>query len=90
MNPTEPPAEHCIAPDCTQRAVMEFTVAEQGRLAGQDWQPGDTIGLCAPHGMDIYAAIGATQPKEVAEWLRPESADPPNTWKPPRDLHWRA
>jgi hypothetical protein len=88
---TEPPAEHCVAPDCDQQAVMEFTVAEAGRFAARDWQPGDTIGLCVPHGMDVYGTIGAWRPDQVADWLRPEAGgERPNTWKPPRGLYWRA
>jgi hypothetical protein len=53
------------------------------RFAGRDWQPGDQIHLCPPHGVDVYRTVGATDPSQVAEWLRPDAADPPNTWRPP-------
>jgi hypothetical protein len=89
--PTEPPAEQCVAPACDRHAVMEFTVAEPGRFAARDWTPGQTIGLCVPHGMDVYATIGADRPEQVAEWLRPEAGgDRPNTWRAPRGLYWHA
>ena len=74
----------CVAPHCTADAEPAFTVGDPGgRLAGRDWKPGDVIHLCWPHAMDVYATIGKTDPSQVAEWLRPDAADPPNTWQPP-------
>jgi hypothetical protein len=88
---TEPPSDHCVAPGCDQAAVMEFGVEEAGRFAARDWRPGETIGLCVPHAMDVYHTVGLADPADVAEWLRPEAGgERPNTWHAPRGLYWRA
>jgi hypothetical protein len=79
---TEPPGDHCVAPGCGKRGVAEFTAAADGRLAGRDWHAGDTIAVCADHALDIYRTVGVDDPRRVAEWLRPDAADPPNTWRP--------
>jgi hypothetical protein len=71
----------CIAPGCERAGEAVFTAAETGRLAGQDWSPGDTFAVCWPHANDIYATQGVTDPAGVAAWLRPDAADPPNTWR---------
>lgn len=72
----------CIAPACTADAETAFIVDGTGRLAGRDWKPGDVVRLCWPHAMDVYGTTGKTDPSQVAEWLRPDAADPPNTWRP--------
>lgn len=71
----------CIAPGCNQPSGMEFIADAFGRLGGQDWKPGDKIPVCWPHAADIYQTQGATRPSQIAEWLRPDAADPPNTWR---------
>ncbi len=76
------PAHVCIAPDCHGLATTEFAAAEHGRLAGQDWSPGDKIRLCPAHAADIWSTVGKTRPEDIAPWLRPDAADPPNTWRP--------
>jgi hypothetical protein len=68
---------------------MKFVVADDPpppkgqtwRFAGRGWQPGEDIWLCMAHAHDVYMTIGATSPDQVAEWLRPDAADPPNTWR---------
>lgn len=74
----------CVAPGCGAVAALTFIAAQDGRLGGQDWQEGDPIFVCMPHGTDIYKTQGAHDPSMVAEWLRPDAADPPNTWHPAR------
>lgn len=71
----------CAAPGCTAEAVTVFTAAANGRLGGQDWRFGDPIRLCAPHAHDVYMTQGVDDPAKVAEWLRPDAADPPNYWR---------
>lgn len=70
----------CVAPGCTGPAEVAFIAAEAGRMAGRDWLFGEEITLCWPHAADVYATQGVTDPADVAEWLRPEAAEPPNTW----------
>lgn len=77
-------AEKCVAPGCADDSAVSFFAAETGRLAGRDWIPGDTIPLCFPHAADIWRTAGVTDPDQVADWLRPSAADPPNTWNPGR------
>lgn len=76
----------CIAPDCTAEAATAFVAAEDGRLAGRDWERGDILHFCIPHAMDVYDTISRIDPSQVAEWLRPDAADPPNTWRAPGRL----
>jgi hypothetical protein len=79
----------CVAPGCSAVAETVFTVAHDPppellrpwRFAGRDWQPGDEIRLCPPHAHDVYMAQGVYDPSQVAGWLRPDAADPPNTWR---------
>lgn len=70
----------CIAPGCDQPGQMTFIAAASGRLGGRDWTIGDEIPVCWPHANDIYRTQGVTDPAQIAEWLRPDAADPPNTW----------
>ena len=69
----------CVVPGCNQRGRMTFTAAEQGRLAGREWQPGDEIRLCPRHGHDVYRAqmsqmsLGVVQ---LADWLQPDARGP--------------
>jgi hypothetical protein len=73
----------CITPGCASPAATMFTVNEPGgRLAGRDWVAGDSIELCWPHADDVFNTVGKTDPADVAPWLRPDAADPPNTWQP--------
>jgi hypothetical protein len=87
------PRPGCVAPGCVDPGPVVFTVAtdplrpppEGGwRFAGRAWQPGDEIRLCRRHAGDVYHTQGAWYPEEVADWLRPDAADPPNTWLGPR------
>lgn len=74
----------CVAPDCPHIYETSFTADEEGRFAGRDWVHGDVIRLCWPHAADVYATQGVADPAKLAEWLRPDAADPPNTWHPER------
>ncbi|GIH20217.1 hypothetical protein [Rugosimonospora africana] len=51
---------------------MVFRAIAAGRLAGRDWQPGDTIALCDPHAADVYQVIDIVRPSDEpdsAGWL---------------------
>lgn len=72
--PDWPPApKACVAPGCNEPARLVFVAAEHGRLAGREWNPGDEVDLCPPHGCDIYRAQGVYGVDELAEWLRPDA-----------------
>lgn len=68
-----PPPKACVVPDCTREAREVFTAAERGRLAGREWQPGDQIDLCPPHGYDVHNAQYVYGVDQLAEWLRPDA-----------------
>lgn len=86
---TRPEPPHCVRPGCTRETVYVFEADAYGRLGGQDWKPGDRLHCCRDHGADIYRTVGQTDPAKVADWLRPESDDPPNTWHTPRYWYGR-
>lgn len=74
----------CVAPDCPHISETTFTADEEGRFAGRGWIRGDVIRLCWPHAADVYGSQGVADPAKLAAWLRPDAADPPNTWHPER------
>jgi hypothetical protein len=67
----------CVVPGCAEKAPVVFTAAESGRLAGRDWQSGDEICLCPPHGNDVYRAQYTVGVHQLAEWLRPDARPDP-------------
>lgn len=63
----------CLVPDCEDKARLVFVAAENGRLAGRDWRPGDQIRLCPRHGHDVYATSGIYGVENLPEWLRADA-----------------
>lgn len=85
---TGPAAPRCVRPGCDVEPVYVFEADAYGRLGGQDWEPGDRLHCCRDHGYDIWSTVGVTDPAGVADWLRPDADNPPNTWHVPWPGWW--